>query len=77
MSEKEVNNNNKGRTLSEEFFSRSPATQSYIKSLVGAIPTSRLLLTHSNIDVYYAASPNTQRNMILYGLVPPSIMLWK
>jgi hypothetical protein len=77
MSEKEVNNNNKGRTLSDEFFSRSPATQSYIKSLVGTIPTSRLLMTHSNLDVYYAASPNTQRNMVLYGLVPPSIMLRK
>jgi hypothetical protein len=77
MSEKEVNNNNKGRTLSEDFFSRSPATQSYIKSLVGAIPTSRLLLTHSNVDVYYAASPNTQQNMVIYGLIPPSILIRK
>ena len=74
MSEKEVNNNNKGRTLSEDFFSRSPATQSYIKSLVGAIPTSRLLLTHSNVDVYYAASPNTQQNMVIYGLIPPTMI---
>ena len=76
MSEKEVNNN-KGRTLSEDFFSRSPATQSYIKSLVGTIPTSRLLLTHSNVDVYYAASPNTQQNMVIYGLIPPSILIRK
>jgi hypothetical protein len=75
MSEKEVNN--KVRTLSEDFFSRSPATQSYIKSLVGTIPTSRVLLTHSNIDVYYAASPNTQQNMVIYGLVPPSILIRK
>ena len=75
MSEKEVNN--KVRTLSEDFFSRSPATQSYIKSLVGTIPTSRVLLTHSNVDVYYAASPNTQQNMVIYGLVPPSILIRK
>ena len=74
MSEKEKE---KVRTLSEDFFSRSPATQHYIKSLVGTIPTSRVLLTHSNVDVYYAASPNTQQNMVIYGLVPPSILIRK
>jgi len=74
MSEKEVNNN-KGRTLSEDFFSRSPATQYYIKSLVGAIPTSRdSLIKYSNVDAYYAASPNTQQNMVIYGLVPPTML---
>ena len=62
------------RTLSEEFFSRSPATQSYIKSLVGTIPTSRYSTTHSNVDVYYAASPNTRRNMVIYGLVSPTMI---
>ena len=72
MSEKEKN---KERTLSEDFFSRSPATQYYIKSLVGTIPTSRdSPIRHSNVDVYYAASPNTQRNMVLYGLVPPTLL---
>ena len=64
----------KERTLSEEFFSRSPATQSYIKSLVGTIPTSRYSSTRSNVDVYYAASPNTKRNMVIYGLVPPTML---
>jgi hypothetical protein len=74
MSEKEVNNN-KGRTLSEDFFSRSPATQYYIKSLVGTIPTSRdSPIRHSNVDVYYAASPNTKQNMVIYGLVPPTML---
>jgi hypothetical protein len=82
MSEKEKDkdkdkDNNKGRTLSEDFFSRSPATQYYIKSLVGTIPTSRDSFTCSNVDVYYAASPNTQHNMVIYGLVPPSIMIRK
>ncbi len=71
MSEKE---RDKGRTLSEDFFSRSPATQYYIKSLVGTIPTSRDSLTHSNVDVYYASSPNTQRNMVAYGLIPPTML---
>ena len=72
MSEKD---REKGRTLSEDFFSRSPATQYYIKSLVGTIPTSRdSPIRHSNVDVYYAASPNTQRNMVIYGLVPPSMI---
>lgn len=76
MSEKEKDNEvnkEKRRTLSDDFFSRSPATQYYVKSLVGTIPTSRELLTYSNVDVYYAASPNTQQNMIIYGLIPPSI----
>jgi len=71
ISEKEKN---KERTLSEDFFSRSPATQSYIKSLVSTIPTSRYRHVVENIDVYYAASPNTQRNMVLYGLVPPTLI---
>lgn len=72
MSEKDKD---KGRTLSEDFFSRSPATQYYIKSLVGAIPTSRYsLVKDSNVDAYYAASPNTQQNMVIYGLVPPTMI---
>jgi len=74
MSEKDKDKD-KERTLSEDFFSRSPATQYYIKSLVGTIPTSRdSPIRHSNVDVYYAASPNTQRNMVIYGLVPPSMI---
>lgn len=73
MSEKEKDKD-KGRTLSEDFFSRSPATQYYVKSLVGTIPTSRESLTSSNVDVYYAASPNTQQNMVIYGLVPPTMI---
>ncbi len=67
MSEKE-------RTLSEDFLSRSPATQYYIKSLVGTIPTSTYKRDKHNVDVYYASSPNTQRNMVAYGLVPPTMI---
>lgn len=64
----------KERTLSEEFFSRSPFTQSYIKSLVMTIPTSRYNHVPDNVDKYNESSPDTQHNMIVYGLVPPTML---
>ena len=63
----------KERTLSEEFFSRSPFTQSYIKSLVMTIPTSQYKHVPDNVDKYNESSPSTQRNMVVYGLVPPTM----
>jgi hypothetical protein len=65
------------RTLSEEFFSRSPDTRAYIKSLVMTIPTSRVRLSddYNNTELYNQASPNTKLNMEAYGLVPPNKIL--
>jgi len=65
-----------GRTLSEEFFSRSPNTQAYIKSMVMTIPTSKARLSHdfSNVEAYNQASPNTKTNMETYGLIPPNMI---
>ena len=63
----------KERTLSEEFFSRSPFTQSYIKSLVMTIPTSKYKHVPDNVDKYNESSPSTQRNMVVYELVPPTM----
>lgn len=66
------------RTLSEEFMTRSPNTQVYIKSMVMTIPTSKANTEeHSNIEAYYRASPNTRTNMETYGLIPPNIRLIK
>jgi hypothetical protein len=64
----------KERTLSEEFFSRSPFTQSYIKSLVMTIPTSKYKHVPDNVDKYNESSPATQQNMVVYGLVPPTML---
>ena len=71
--EKIKKENEKDRTLSEEFFSRSPFTQSYIKSLVMTIPTSKYKHVPDNVDKYNESSPSTQRNMVVYGLVPPTM----
>lgn len=62
------------RTLSEEYYSRSPNTQSIIKTMVQAIPTSKSSVDNTNVDVYYASSPTTRNNMEIYGLVPPTML---
>jgi len=64
----------KERTLSEEFFSRSPFTQSFIKSLVITVPTSRYNHLPDNVDKYNDSSPATRQNMVVYGLVPPTML---
>ena len=66
----------KARTLSEEFATRSPFTQAYIKSMVLTIPTSKVRLSHdyANVDMYNQASPNTKTNMETYGLIPPNMI---
>ena len=64
------------RSLSEDYYSRSPNTQAIIKNMVGAIPTSsKRIEEHSNIEEYIKASPATQYNMVAYCLVPHNIAL--
>jgi hypothetical protein len=60
-------------TLSEEYYSSSPDTQSIVKTMIGAIPTSKYKIEYNNLDVYNASSPNTKTNMETYGLIPPNI----
>lgn len=62
------------RTLSEEYYSRSPNTQSIIKTMAQAIPTSNPTIERTNADVYYASSPTTRSNMEMYGLVSPTML---
>ena len=62
------------RTLSEEYYSRSPNTQSIIKTMAQTIPTSKPNIEYTNADVYYASSPTTRKNMEIYGLVPPTML---
>ncbi len=67
---------NKKRTLSEEFFTRSPNTQAYIKSMVMTIPTSKPRFSHdsASLEMYNQASPTTKTSMEAYGLVPLNII---
>lgn len=63
------------RTLSEEYYSRSPNTQSIIKTMVQTIPTSKpYIIENTNADIYHASSPTTRANMESYGLVPLTIL---
>ena len=52
------------RSLSEEFHSRSPNTQQYIKSFVGTTPTSKhKKYTAEKAPEIISASPNTLANI--------------
>lgn len=63
------------RSLSEDFYSRSPNTQAIIKTMVGTIPTSsKCIEERSNIEEYIKASPTTQYNMVAYCLVSPTFV---
>jgi hypothetical protein len=62
------------RTLSEEYYSRSPNTQSIIKTMAQTIPTSKPSIEYTNADLYYASSPTTRANMESYGLVPLTML---
>jgi len=59
----------KPRSLSEEFYSRSPASQLIIKSMAGTTPTSKYKKEISNIDFYKYATPEERKIMIQYGLI--------
>ena len=61
---KNINIAKPDRSLSDEFNSRSPFTQQYIKNLIGTTPTSKPRL--SNIEKpqeFTSESPNTQTNI--------------
>jgi hypothetical protein len=66
---------NRCRTLSEEFFSRSPATQMYVKGMTIATPTSKpQQIETNNLNEYLSSSPNTKSNMISYGLISTTML---
>ena len=63
---------NKPRSLSEEFYSRSPNSQLIIKSMACTTPTSKYKKEFSNMDIYRVATTEEKRIMIQYGLIPLS-----
>jgi hypothetical protein len=62
------------RTLSDEFLSRSPNTQMYVRGMAMAIPTSKPVAETTNMKEFLSASPNTQQHMMAYGLVSSTIL---
>ena len=60
------------RSLSEEFYSRSPNTRLLIKTMVSTSPTSKFIKEFSNADVYNSASPDEKIMMVQYGLISPN-----
>jgi hypothetical protein len=66
----EPGKNMKKRTLSDDYNSRSPNTQFYVRNMAQAVPTSKPSLDiNANLEIYYASSPTTRNNMETYGLV--------
>ena len=63
------------RSLSEDYYSRSPNTQAIVKSMVQTIPTSKYKVEYSSVDAYNLASPKTRTNMEVYGLIPPTMLI--
>ena len=61
------------RSLSEEYYSRSPNTQYIVNAVAQTIPTSKYKVEYSSTDVYNTASPTTRNNMEVYGLIPPTM----
>ena len=60
---------NKIRSLSEDFYSRSPGTQAMIKFYVGNTPTSKYKKEYNNIDKYNESTNEDKKIMIQHGLV--------
>ena len=68
---------NKIRSLSEDFYSRSPGTQAMIKFYVGNTPTSKYKKEYNNIDKYYESTNEDKLIMIKFGLLSPSFVIRK
>lgn len=59
------------RSLSEEYYSRSPNSQQIIRAMAAATPTSKYKKEYTNVDKYN--DPNTTNEerqfMLKYGLI--------
>ena len=57
------------RSLSEDFYSRSPGTQAIIKFYVENTPTSKYNKEYNNKDKYNESTNEEKKIMIQYGLI--------
>ncbi len=65
-------NDMKIRTISEDFYSRSPNTQRIIKSITTTTPTSKFKKEYTSLDKYIDSSEDVQKFMLYYGLIQQS-----
>jgi hypothetical protein len=63
------------RSLSEEYYSRSPNSRLIIKSMAQATPTSKSKKEYTNMDEYTMASDEKKEFMIMYKMIPESVIL--
>ncbi len=67
-----VPNDLKIRTISEDFYSRSPNTQRIVKSITNTTPTSKFKKEYTLLDKYRESSEEEQKFMLFYGLIQQS-----
>ena len=60
------------RTLSEEYYARSPNSREIIKCMTQTTPTSKFKKEYSNIDEYNSSTDEKKQFMIKYQMVPAS-----
>ena len=65
----------KARSLSDDFHSRSPSTQSMIKFYVTNTPTSKYKKEYTNMDKFNESTIEDKRIMIQHGLVSPTLII--
>lgn len=57
------------RTLSEEFYSLSPKSQTIVKGYTGVSPTSKYKKEYTNLDKYNESTPEERKIMEQHGLI--------
>lgn len=62
------------RTISEEFYSRSPNTQAMVRFYVSGTPTSKYKKEYTNMDKFNESSADEKCVMIQFGLVSPTLL---
>ncbi len=63
------------RTLSEEYYARSPTSRDIIKFMTQTTPTSKFKKEYTNIDEYNSSTDEKKQFMIKYQMVPDSFVL--
>ena len=63
------------RTLSEEYYARSPNSREIIKCMAQTTPTSKFKKEYTSIDEYNSSTDEKKQFMIHYQLVSESFAL--
>lgn len=68
-------NQRNSRSLSEEYYSRSPNSRILIMGMTQTIPTSKYKKEYTNMDEYKNASEEKKQFMIAYQMIPERVIL--